>query len=84
MISSLLLLGALTTALAAPSLSIAPRGTCTFTDAASAIKQKASCSTITLKNIAVPAGTTLDLTGLKDGTHVRIEMHAIHSPGPLM
>ncbi|KAL3959327.1 hypothetical protein ACCO45_007489 [Purpureocillium lilacinum] len=70
MISSLLLLGALTTALAAPSSSIAPRGTCTFTDAASAIKQKASCSTITLKNIAVPAGTTLDLTGLKDGTHV--------------
>ncbi|OAQ80649.1 glycoside hydrolase family 28 [Purpureocillium lilacinum] len=67
---SLLLLGALTTALAAPSSSIAPRGTCTFTDAASAIKQKASCSTITLKNIAVPAGTTLDLTGLKDGTHV--------------
>ncbi|KAJ0108305.1 hypothetical protein J7T55_005282 [Diaporthe amygdali] len=43
---------------------------CTFTDAASAIKGKASCTTITLNNIAVPAGTTLDLTKLKTGTKV--------------
>lgn len=43
---------------------------CTFTDAAAAIKGKASCSTITLNNIAVPAGTTLDLTKLKTGTKV--------------
>lgn len=48
----------------------ANRASCTFTDAASAIKNKKTCSTITLSNIAVPAGTTLDLTGLKDGTHV--------------
>lgn len=45
---------------------------CTFTDAAAAIKGKASCSTITLNNIAVPAGTTLDLTKLKTGTKVCI------------
>ncbi|KAF2020427.1 glycoside hydrolase family 28 protein [Aaosphaeria arxii CBS 175.79] len=46
---------------------------CKFTDAAAAIKGKASCSTITLSNIAVPAGTTLDLTKLKDGTTVVFE-----------
>ena len=47
---------------------------CTFTDAAAVVNGKASCSTITLNNIAVPAGTTLDLTKLKTGTkacHVR-------------
>ncbi|AEO70983.1 e70490b6-7de3-4780-992c-d7e2805916a4 [Thermothielavioides terrestris] len=49
---------------------LADRDSCTFTDAASAIKGKTSCSTITLSGITVPAGTTLDLTGLKDGTHV--------------
>ncbi|PWN47943.1 endopolygalacturonase precursor [Violaceomyces palustris] len=47
-----------------------PRASCTFTDAATAIAQKKSCSTITLSNIAVPAGTTLDLTGLNSGTSV--------------
>ncbi|KAF2730961.1 the polygalacturonase [Polyplosphaeria fusca] len=41
---------------------------CTFTDAAAAIKGKTACSTITLRNIAVPAGLTLDMTGLNDGT----------------
>lgn len=47
---------------------------CTFsgsTGAAAAIKGKKSCSTIVLNNVAVPAGTTLDLTGLNDGTKVR-------------
>lgn len=44
---------------------------CTFTDAAAVVKGKASCSTITLNNIAVPAGTTLDLTKLKTGTKAR-------------
>lgn len=58
-----------------PMISAAPAevkraDACTFTDAASAIKGKASCSTITLNNIAVPAGTTLDLTKLKTGTKV--------------
>lgn len=52
---------------------LAPRASCTFsgtTGAAAAIKGKTSCSTITLSNVVVPAGTTLDLTGLKTGTTV--------------
>lgn len=61
---------------AAPAAEIAPlphvqdRASCTFTDAASVAKSKTSCSTITLSNIAVPAGTTLDLTKLNSGTKV--------------
>lgn len=43
---------------------------CVFRDAKSAIAGKKSCSTITLENIAVPAGQTLDLTGLNKGTVV--------------
>lgn len=43
---------------------------CTFTDAAKAIESKTSCSTITLKNIKVPGGETLDLTDLNDDTRV--------------
>ncbi|SPO25986.1 probable PGU1 - Endo-polygalacturonase [Ustilago trichophora] len=43
---------------------------CTFTDAASAKAGKGSCSTITLSNINVPAGETLDLSNLKQGTRV--------------
>ncbi|KAJ5776376.1 uncharacterized protein N7511_001387 [Penicillium nucicola] len=56
--------------------SLVPRASCTFsgsTGAASAIKNKKSCSTITLSNVAVPAGTTLDLTGLAKGTTVIFE-----------
>jgi len=68
----LLLLGVFAAALAAPSTGTAPRAACTFTDAASAIKQKTSCTVITLNNIAVPAGMPLDLTGLNDRTHVRL------------
>ena len=48
--------------------------TCTFSGAkgaASAIKSKTSCSTIVLSSVAVPAGTSLDLTGLNKGTTVR-------------
>lgn len=71
MISPLFMLaGFAASALALPT-ALEARAGCTFTDAASAIKGKASCSTIILNNIAVPAGTTLDLTKLKDGTHVR-------------
>ncbi|RAL07851.1 glycoside hydrolase [Aspergillus homomorphus CBS 101889] len=47
---------------------------CTFSesnDASLASKSKTSCSTIVLSNVAVPLGTTLDLTKLNDGTHVR-------------
>ncbi|UKZ52915.1 Polygalacturonase 1 [Trichoderma virens] len=55
---------------AAKPMHLAPRASCTFTDAATAIKGKTSCSTITLNGITVPAGETLDLTGLKDNTQV--------------
>ncbi|KAL5113258.1 glycoside hydrolase 28 protein [Pleosporales sp. CAS-2024a] len=46
---------------------------CTFTDAASAIKGKTSCSAIVISGMTVPAGTTLDLTGLKTGTTVTFQ-----------
>ncbi|KAF2176444.1 glycoside hydrolase family 28 protein [Zopfia rhizophila CBS 207.26] len=46
---------------------------CTFTNAASASSSKTSCSTIVLSNVAVPPGTTLDLTGLNTGTTVIFE-----------
>ncbi|KAA8564839.1 hypothetical protein MFRU_008g03210 [Monilinia fructicola] len=52
------------------------RGTCTFSGssgAAQVAKQKASCSTIILNGLTVPAGTTLDLTGLAKGTKVTFE-----------
>ncbi|PWY83627.1 glycoside hydrolase [Aspergillus heteromorphus CBS 117.55] len=52
---------------------IEARGSCTFTTAAAAKAGKASCSTIVLDNIEVPAGTTLDLTDLTSGTHVTFE-----------
>ncbi|KAF7178979.1 hypothetical protein CNMCM7691_007854 [Aspergillus felis] len=55
---------------AAPAADLETRGSCTFTSAAAVKSGKASCSTITLSNIAVPAGQTLDLTGLKTGATV--------------
>jgi galacturan 1,4-alpha-galacturonidase len=65
----ILSLGALAAANPLPG-QLEDRASCTFTTAASAISGKTSCSTITLSGITVPAGTTLDLTGLKDGTQV--------------
>lgn len=65
----ILALGALAAANPLPG-KLGDRASCTFTDAASAIKGKTGCSTITLSGITVPAGTTLDLTGLNDGTTV--------------
>ncbi|KAF7893073.1 uncharacterized protein EAF02_000611 [Botrytis sinoallii] len=50
--------------------------TCTFSGsggASSASKSKTSCSTIVLSALAVPSGTTLDLTGLTEGTTVIFE-----------
>lgn len=50
--------------------------TCTFSGsngASSASKSKTSCSTIILSALAVPSGTTLDLTGLNSGTNVIFE-----------
>lgn len=44
---------------------------CTFNTASAVASGKKSCSTITLDNIEVPAGETLDLTGLSTGTQVR-------------
>ncbi|KAG5935919.1 hypothetical protein E4U59_005283 [Claviceps monticola] len=43
---------------------------CTFSDAMQAVQKKTSCSTITLRNLKVPAGKTLDLSDLSDGTRV--------------
>ncbi|KAI5360039.1 putative glycoside hydrolase, family 28, pectin lyase/virulence factor [Septoria linicola] len=50
--------------------------TCTFSGssgASLASKSKSSCATIVLSSVAVPSGTTLDLTKLNDGTHVIFE-----------
>jgi polygalacturonase len=57
--SLLLSAGALVSA--APS-SLDTRASCTFSDAAAAIKGKASCTAIVINNMVVPAGTTLDVT----------------------
>lgn len=54
---------------AAPATSLQKRS-CTFTTAAAAKSGKTSCSAIILSGITVPAGTTLDLTGLTSGTTV--------------
>ncbi|KUJ18240.1 putative polygalacturonase 2 [Mollisia scopiformis] len=65
---------AMPTPTAAPDL--AKRASCTFSGssgAAAASKSKTSCATIVLSSVAVPSGTTLDLTGLKSGTKVIFE-----------
>ncbi|KAI8626013.1 glycoside hydrolase family 28 protein [Xylariaceae sp. FL1651] len=59
-----------------PGPSLEKRASCTFSGsagAASASKSQASCATIVLSNVAVPSGTTLDLSNLNDGTHVVFE-----------
>ncbi|KAJ4264296.1 hypothetical protein NW762_005492 [Fusarium torreyae] len=51
----------------------AKRGSCSYSGssgAAKAMKEQASCSTIILKDVQVPAGQTLDLSKLKDNTKV--------------
>ncbi|KAL4929499.1 glycoside hydrolase family 28 protein [Aspergillus undulatus] len=58
---------------AAPAADLEARSSCTFTSASAAKSSKSSCSTITLKDIKVPAGETLDLTGLKTGATVIFE-----------
>ncbi|GIK04998.1 hypothetical protein Aspvir_009097 [Aspergillus viridinutans] len=60
----------------APSRTLEKRATCTFsgsTGAASAMASQTACSTIVLSDVAVPAGTTLDLSKLADGTTVIFE-----------
>ncbi|KAK8203052.1 glycoside hydrolase [Phyllosticta capitalensis] len=67
--------GAATMAAAAPTI-LASNGTssgCTFTDNASVASKKASCSNIVISSMTVPAGETLDLTDLNDGTTVTFE-----------
>jgi len=81
MLGFLALLGAIPFIAAAPAApaptaaaQLAERATtCTFTNAASASKSKTSCATIVLSNIAVPSGTTLDMTKLNANTHVIFE-----------
>ncbi|KAL4964821.1 glycoside hydrolase family 28 protein [Aspergillus stella-maris] len=58
---------------AAPAADLEARSSCTFTSASAVKSGKSSCSTITLKDIKVPAGETLDLTGLKTGATVIFE-----------
>ncbi|KAH6656562.1 the polygalacturonase [Truncatella angustata] len=75
--AALALLGSSALVAAAPSKSTkttkSSASTCTFTSAASASASKASCSNIVLSGITVPAGETLDLTGLTSGTTVTFE-----------
>ncbi|OHF04011.1 endopolygalacturonase [Colletotrichum orchidophilum] len=49
------------------------RASCTFTDAKTAMSKKTSCTDIVLNNLKVPAGQTLDLTGLKAGTKITFQ-----------
>lgn len=69
--------GALVSAAPATPAQLKDRAaSCTFSGAdgaANASKSKGSCATITLNNVAVPAGTTLDLTNLNSGTTVIFE-----------
>jgi polygalacturonase len=79
---ALLALGATALVVAAPAAAPEPTAapelakratTCTFSGsggASSASKSKTDCSTIILSALAVPSGTTLDLTDLNEGTTV--------------
>lgn len=54
------------------AVALQKRASCTFTAASAASKSKKDCGTIVLDNIAVPSGTTLDLTDLESGTHASL------------
>ena len=71
----LALLGLSSRAVAAPASSAAleERASCTFTSADAAAAGKKSCASIVLQGITVPAGKTLDLTGLNEGTTVTFQ-----------
>ncbi|KAI1388358.1 endopolygalacturonase [Hypoxylon trugodes] len=60
-------------ALAIPSKTIKDRASCTFTSTSTLSSGKSSCSDIILNSITVPAGETLDLTNLNDGTSVTFQ-----------
>ncbi|OJJ46023.1 hypothetical protein ASPZODRAFT_16619 [Penicilliopsis zonata CBS 506.65] len=63
---------ALAAAAPAPSRvsELVKKSSCTFTEAAQVSESKSSCSTIVIDSITVPAGETLDLTDLTEGTTV--------------
>lgn len=64
----------------APSLKEKRATSCTFSGsngASSASASQKSCSTIVLSAVAVPSGTTLDLSDLEDDTTVRARMFFI-------
>ncbi|RYP35078.1 hypothetical protein DL767_003983 [Monosporascus sp. MG133] len=70
-LSTLLVLGLSSWAAAVPAAPLEHRASsCTFKTAAAAAAGKKSCTNIVLQDITVPAGQTLDLTKLKDGTTV--------------
>jgi polygalacturonase len=55
----------------ARSTDLEARGTsCTLTSFSNLASVKKSCTTITIGDLSVPAGSTLDLTGLSSGTKV--------------
>jgi len=58
---------AITVALARP---VERRQSCTITSTSQVAAAKSACTTITIGTLEVPAGTTLDLTDLKSGTHL--------------
>lgn len=61
---------------AAPAPALVERATpCTFSAASAAIASKTACATIVLDNVVVPAGQTLDLTGLNTGTQASQDPH---------
>ncbi|KAL1900716.1 Polygalacturonase 1 [Ceratocystis pirilliformis] len=70
MVSPTLFVLAAAASIASAKPVLVERAGCTFTTAAAAISGASKCSTVTLNNIAVPAGTTLDLTKLAANTKV--------------
>lgn len=72
---SLTALASIVSAVPAPSRTSdhTKRDSCTFTAAAQASESASSCSSIVLSNIQVPAGDTLDLSDVKDGTKISFE-----------
>ncbi|KAI0181910.1 glycoside hydrolase family 28 protein [Hypoxylon sp. FL1284] len=58
---------------AVPSETLRSRDGCTFTSTKDLASGKDSCTDIVLDGIEVPAGETLDLTDLQDGTHVTFQ-----------
>ncbi|KAL4891478.1 glycoside hydrolase [Aspergillus ambiguus] len=68
-------LSSLASAAPAPSRvsDLTKKSSCTFTDASTASESASSCSSIVLKDIEVPAGETLDLSDVEDGTTITFQ-----------